>query len=402
MTKRILFVDDEENILNGLKRMLRSKNKEWDMSFVPGGQDALEISKEVCFDAVVTDLRMPGIDGLQVVKALRKQQPEIIRIILSGHSDEEMIMKLTGVAHQFLAKPCDGQILINVLNRTFELREFLNNKRLQSLVAGVKSLPSIPRVYQEIMSQLELPSSSLQDVGKIISQDPAMTAKILQLVNSAFFGLGGHISDTGEAATRLGLDVIKALVLSVGIFSQFDEKKVKDKAFSIDKLWRHSLKVAALAKRIALAEKVEKKVVDECFLAGLLHEIGVLILQYNYSDEYSECRSLSISQDIPLYQAEQEILGTTHAAVGAYLLGLWSLSDTVVEAVAFHHNPKFLQYTNLTVQASVYVADVVEQNGYIDSMKPTAEGDEVTLQEDSELEEKFNSWKSLGSEEDQA
>jgi len=155
MTKRILFVDDEQSILSGLKRMLRSKKNEWEFSFALGDQAALDMSKDGCFDAVVTDLRMPVIDGLQVIEALRKDHPEIIRIILSGDSDEKLIMKLTGVAHQFLAKPCDSEVLIQTLARTFALKDLIENERLQSLVAGITSIPSIPAVYQEIMRQLE-------------------------------------------------------------------------------------------------------------------------------------------------------------------------------------------------------------------------------------------------------
>ncbi|MCU7938090.1 MAG: HDOD domain-containing protein [gamma proteobacterium symbiont of Bathyaustriella thionipta] len=327
MNKRILFVDDEKNVLNGLKRSLRSQQKDWDMSFVLGGQSALEMSYNMDFDAVVTDLRMPGIDGLHVVKELKKHHPEIICIILSGHSDEEMIMQSTGVAHQFLAKPCTTRDLINMLTRIFSLKDFLGNKKLQSLVAGMKTIPSMPETYNKILRQLASPNNSLKEIGDTIKQDPAMTAKILQIVNSAFLGLGRHISDTGEAVSLLGLGIVKSLVLSIGIFSQFDEKKVMDKAFSLEKVWQHSLKVADLARRIAVAENAEKEVVDNSFLAGMLHDIGIIILEEHFSEEYGRVRELAQTKGIPMYQAEYEMFGATHAAVGAYLLGLWALDD---------------------------------------------------------------------------
>lgn len=399
MNKRILFVDDEQSVLSGLKRSLRGQQKEWDMSFALGGQAALDISEETHFDAIVTDLRMPGIDGLKVVEALVEHHPETIRIILSGHSDEKMIMKLTGLAHQFLAKPCDSQVLIHTLTRTFALKDLLKNERLQSLVAGMKSLPSIPVVYQEIMKQLVSPDCNLQAVGKTVHQDPAMTAKILQLVNSAFFGLGHHISDTGEAVTILGLDVIKALVLSIGIFSQFDEKRVKDKEFSIERLWQHSLKVADLAKRIAVAEKAKKQMVDDCFLAGLVHDIGILILEDNFSEEYGRVRELSNSQNISLYQAEHEIFGATHGAVGAYLLGLWSMSNEVVEAVAFHHHPELSGCSAFSPLIAVHAGDILEQRECIEGIKTTTGDVELTFLEHIGLGERLETWKSLRSEE---
>lgn len=401
MNKRILFVDDEQSVLSGLKRSLHSHNKVWDMTFALGGQAALDLSKEAHFDAIVTDLRMPGIDGLKVMKAFAEHHPEIIRIILSGHSDEKMIMKLTGLAHQFLAKPCDSQVLINALTRTFALRDILGNESLESLVASMKSLPSIPEVYQDIMNQLTSPDSNLQAIGKTVHQDPAMTAKILQLVNSAFFGLGHHISDTGEAITILGLDVIKALVLSIGIFSQFDEKNLKDKDFSIENLWQHSLNVAELAKRIAIAENAEKQMVKDCFLAGMVHEIGFLILEDNFSEEYLKIRELSNTQDIPLYQAEHEIFGSSHGAVGAYLLGLWSMSNEVVEAVAFHHHPALSGCSTFSPLIAVHVADLLEQDGCIENIKTDETKEAWTFLQDIGFGERLETWKSLHNKENQ-
>ena len=395
MNKRILFVDDEQSVLSGLKRSLHSQKKVWDMTFAIGGQAALDLAEETHFDAIVSDLRMPGIDGLKVVEAFAEHHPEVIRIILSGHSDEQMIMKLTGLAHQFLAKPCDSQVLINTLTRTFALKDILGNKSLQTLVASMKSLPSIPVVYQDIMNQLKSPDCNLQAIGKTVHQDPAMSAKILQLVNSAFFGLGHHISDTEEAVTQLGLDVIKSLVLSIGIFSQFDEKNLKDKEFSIEKLWKHSLDVAELSKRIAIAERAGKKMVDNCFFAGLVHEIGILILENNFSEDYQKVRELSNTQDISLNQAEQKIFGATHGAVGAYLLGLWSMSDEVVEAVAFHEQPVLSGCTNFSPLIAVHVADMLEQRGFIDAVKASESEGVLAFLETIGLSEKLETWKSL-------
>ena len=153
--------------------------------------------------------------------------------------------------------------------------------------------------------------------------------------------------------------------------------------------------MAGLAKRIAIAEKVEKKVADECFLAGLLHEIGTLILEDNFSEEYVRARELSNSKDIPLYQAEHEIFGTTHGAVGAYLLGLWSLNDAVVEAVAFHHQPQLSGGSAFSPLIAVHVADMLVQRGYIDAIKPTAEESDLALLKDIGFEERLETWKSL-------
>lgn len=371
MKKFILFVDDEPSVLQGLQRSLRGKRNEWDMEFVDSGDQALKRINEKKFDVIVTDMLMPAMNGAELLEKVAADHPELVRIILSGHSDEEMIIRSAGTAHQFLAKPCDANTLKDTLNRAFALKSFLNEDKLRAFVTGMTTLPSIPQTYQKIMNMLASREASLYEIGDLISTDPAMTAKILQLVNSAFFGLGRHISDSKEAAALLGLDVLKALVLSVGIFSQFDQQKVKDAVFSLDALLNHSLMVARLAERIAQAEGVGKAMADDCFLAGILHDIGILILEQNFSEDYVKVRALVEEQGMELCLAEQQVLGTTHGAVGAYLLGLWSLANPVVEAVAFHHQPILSSSEQFSPLSAVHVADVlVHQTGLTGSMFP--------------------------------
>ena len=398
MKQRILFVDDERSILDGLQRSLRGQRKEWEMVFVNSGEEALKMINEKNFDAIVSDMRMPGMNGAQLMNVLAENHPELIRIILSGHSDETMIIQSTGTAHQFLTKPCDTNVLKDTLNRAFALNSFLGNRQLQSFLAGIKSLPSIPHTYQKIMDMLNSADTSLLEIAEVISTDPAMTAKILQLVNSAFFGLGRQISSSKEAAMLIGLDAIKALALTVGIFSQFDDKQTKDATFSIESLLNHALAVARLAERIAKAEGVDKTVANDCFLAGLLHEMGILILADNFSEEYCKVRELSRSQNIPLYQAEQNIFGATHDAIGAYLLGLWSINDTVVEAVAFHHHPELSGCSEFSPLVAVYIADILMD---CNCTETGAEENVITFLKKIGLEERLETWRSLCFEDNQ-
>ncbi len=359
MKKSILFVDDEQSVLQGLKRSLRGQRKEWDMVFSNDGKEALNLANEIKFDAIVTDMRMPEMDGAQLLEILATDHPESIRIILSGHSDEAMILRSTETAHQFLTKPCDAATLKDTLIRAFELKNFLGDGKLQSLMNGLMHLPSLPQAYLEITNKLSSSKVSVQEIGETISTDPAMTAKILQMVNSAFFGLGRHVSDTKEAVTLLGLDTLKALVFTVGVFSQFDKNRNKDNDFSIDALLNHSLAVARLAERIAQAEGVGKAMSDDCFLAGILHHIGLLILEQNRSEDYAKVRSLVREQGMTPGLAEHEIFGATQEAIGAYLLGLWALPDRVVEAVAFHHHPALSHCQQFSPLTAVHVADAL-------------------------------------------
>jgi len=355
---RILFVDDEPKVLQGLQRMLRPMQHEWEMAFSESGKEALEILEKEPFDVVVSDMRMPGMDGAQLLNEVKKRYPQTMRLVLSGHSDREMILKSVGATHQYLIKPSDPESLKAVLKRAFALRELLNDEVLKRLISRLKSLPSIPSLYMEVMQELQSPDSSMQKVGKIISQDMGMAAKILQLVNSAFFGLPRQISSPEQAVGLLGLDTIRALVLSIHVFSQFDEAKLP--GFHLTALWDHCVAVGSCANRIAKSEKTEKKSIDDALTAGLLHDCGKLVLATNLPDLYQEVLYMVDKQETNLLEAEKETFGTTHAEVGAYLLGLWGLPDPIVEAVAFHHHPTMCIGQTFSSLTAVHLANALD------------------------------------------
>ena len=252
MKKRIIFVDDEEMVLQGLKRMLRSCQAEWDMVFVDSGAKALEAMEEAPFDVVVADMRMPVMNGAELLYEVMKRYPLTVRLILSGHSDNELIFKAMASTHQYLAKPCDPDVLRSVLLRATDSVEILHNQELKMLIGQMKSLPSLPVLYNEIMAKLKNPDIQMSDITNVISRDLGMTAKILQLVNSAFFGSPYHVTDLNAAVSYLGLDIITSLFVSVHIFSEFRGLKIE--GFSMEDLWKHSLSTATLANKISKLE----------------------------------------------------------------------------------------------------------------------------------------------------
>jgi len=280
----LLFVDDEPLVLKGLERMMRSMRREWEMRFVSSGSEALKIMHRQSFDAIISDMRMPGMDGAQLLTEVMKSHPDAVRIILSGQLDQEMTMKTVRSAHQHLAKPCEPEILKSTLAQAFALRDILLNDNLKKLVSRIESLPSLPSLYLEIMEELQSANTSFQKVGEIIAKDVGMTAKILQMVNSAFFGLYRRISKPQEAVSLLGFETIKSLVLTAKIFSQFDQKKLVE--FSLDELWTHSMLTGLFAKTISQTESNMGEGSDDAYLAGLLHDLGKLVLAQNLSDLY--------------------------------------------------------------------------------------------------------------------
>lgn len=354
----ILFVDDERDVLDGLERMLRNMRKEWKMSFAESGEEALKLLAETPCDVVVSDMRMPRMDGAQLLSEVVKKYPNIVRIVLSGHSDKDIILKSVGAAHQYLAKPCDAETLKAVVEQACALRDLLADDSIQRVVSQLESLPSLPVLYFELIEELKSPDSSMSKIGKIISKDVSMVAKILQLINSAFFGMPQHVSNPSQAANLLGMDIIKTLFLSTHIFSHYKES-AKTK-FPISVLWDHSAITAVCAKEIYKTESSDMKAIDEAFMAGMLHDVGLLIIGTNLQQKYEQALDYLQSEDITSFDAERKALGSSHAEVGGYLLGLWGLPQNIVEAVFFHHNPLKSSDKKFTPLTAVHIANAIE------------------------------------------
>lgn len=358
-TKRLLFVDDEPNILAGLKRMLRPMRHEWDMIFAENGQSALAQMASAPADVVVTDMRMPGIDGAELLRRIMEKYPRTIRIVLSGQADREAILNAVGPIHQYLSKPCDADTLKSTLLRACRLDELLPNAELKQIISQMETLPSLPSLYDEVLGELQSPDASATALGQLISKDMGMSAKVLQLVNSAFFGLRSHIPSPAQAVILLGLDTVKILGLSARVFSQFDPQDLEALP-PLKMLWEHSVGVSEFARRIAQAENADQKTVDYAFIAGLLHDVGKLVLAAHFPQRYGRVLDLVLKDGLNLLEAERRELGATHTEVGAYLMGLWGLPAPVVDALYFHHQPQNYPVKSFSPVTALYAANILE------------------------------------------
>ena len=351
----ILFVDDDPNILDGLKRMLRAQRHEWEMSFANSGNEALEKLAETDIDVIVSDMKMPGMDGAQLLQAVREKYPHIIRIILSGYSEKEMIMKSVGTAHQYLSKPCDSELLKITVQRVCDLRNLLTDENLRRLVSKMPTVPSLPVLYSELIDELSKAEPSTRKVGEIVKKDLGMTVKILQIVNSAFFGLQRRMSSSSEAVEFLGLDTISSLTLGLGVISQFQPHT---SGIFFANIWAHSIAVGVMANKIAVCE--DRDTANDSFTAGMLHDIGRVVLAVNLPQQFHQVEDIIKRDGIPRMDAEQQIFEATHAEVGAYLLGLWGLPSRVVQAVAFHNTPRQANTNSFTALTAVHAANEIQ------------------------------------------
>ena len=354
MTKRILFVDDEPQILAGLQHRLRRQRAKWEMSFVESGEEALRLLVTERFDVIVTDMRMPKMDGAALLRKVQDEHPEVVRIVLSGHSELEASLRAIPVAHQFLTKPCEAGLLENVVERACSLQALVNDEVVRRTVGRIEKLPSMPLVYSQLMGALADERASIADVARILKQDMAMCAKMLQIVNSAFFRLSRSIGKIEEAVAYLGLNTVKQVALAVEVFAKGNAHGDLG-GLSLEALQNHSLLVAGIASSM-FTKKNEK---EDAFVAALLHDIGKLLLAMELPDHVQRVVGTMRKDGGPMHTVEKRLCGATHAEVGAYLLGIWGLPYPMVEAVANHHEPCRVHQTVFDLVAAVHVADAL-------------------------------------------
>ncbi|HXJ12068.1 MAG TPA: response regulator [Candidatus Limnocylindrales bacterium] len=373
----ILFVDDEISILDGLKRMLRPMRSEWNMAFAPGGEPALGLLQESAFDVIVSDMRMPGMDGATLLEIVRERYPGTLRIILSGYTELQASLRAVPVAHQFLLKPCDPEVLRAGIARATSLGEVLESKMLTSLVGALRDLPSLPRVFSELQVALAQPNVSTDLITRIVEQDIALSAKLLQLVNSAFFGLARDITSVKTAVNCLGVSVLHDLVLTLEVFRSFTPNEFVS-VESIEEFHRHAQLTARIAAGIAQKTQMPPALV----LAAWMHDVGKLVIAERTPAHFSRALLQAHQEGKSLYEIEERLTQISHAEVGAYLLSLWGLPFPVVEAVAHHHHPRRVPVKQADMVIVVYVCNLLaHEREALEQGAPPTEFDTDLLQQ---------------------
>jgi HD-like signal output (HDOD) protein len=351
--RRILFVDDDVNILDGLRNLLRSQRRVWEMTFVESGADALAELGKAPFDVIVTDMRMPGMDGGTLLRHVKDAHPTIARIVLSGHAEQDCVMRSLAVAHQFLSKPCDGDVLQAVIERTCNLQALLQDEATRKAVGQVDKLPSTARTYWALTDAVRKPDVGTAVLAGIVEEDPAMPAKVLQLVNSAYFGLSHRVTSIQQAVLFLGVELLKGLVLTAQVFGILEKTPIP--GFSLDHLQEHSLLTARVARRLVS----DRDTAEDAFTAAVIHDVGQIVLAQGLPGPFTRVAETIRASGRPRQDVEREVLGVSHAEVGAYLLGVWGLPFSIIEAVAYHHTPGHVTVGARDLLAAVHTADAV-------------------------------------------
>lgn len=349
--KRILFVDDEPAILAGLQNLLYKDRKRWELVFALGGQIALDEIRKAPFDIVVSDMRMPGIDGAMLLNLIKDECPATVRIMLSGHADREAIVRALPALHQLLSKPCDANTLRGAIERSLDGVNVDRDAKIRKIVGGVDKLPTPPDLFFELSRLMQSPTTSVSDVAKVVTRDPGLSAKLLQLVNSAYFGTGQSTTSIQQAVALLGTDRLRYIALTASVFSS--PEGANSGGFSLQEMQQESMRAAWLAR--AFAEPAQR---DEAFAATLLHDVGRVVLALAQGANF-RLLTERVQRGESLLDVELEVFGVTHADVGARLLAIWGLPSTLVDVVQYHHDPGSAPEACRALASIVHVADAI-------------------------------------------
>lgn len=333
----VLFVDDEKLVLDGIRRQFRAQKNDWNMRFASSGTEALEMLEVQHADVVVSDMRMPGMSGATLLNQVRERWPETVRFILSGQTDQSELLQDIGCIHQYLQKPCDPQQLIQAINRTHSLIASVKSSKILCFTTGIQSLPIVSQVYLRLVDELNSDESNADTVSRIVQEDVGLSVKILQLVNSAFYGMPRQTVAVKDAIVLIGMKNLLDLVMSAQIFDTLSQAIETQEIVS--KLWAKSSDIGALAKSSAKSAGLSQNMCDTACLAGVLSHIGRAILARTMPYEFSEMIKIAEEDGRPLRELEMEIFGIPQESVGAYALGIWGFSDQIVETVAMQESP---------------------------------------------------------------
>jgi HD-like signal output (HDOD) protein len=309
---------------------------------------------------------MPGMSGLELHEEIARRFPETVRIMLSGQCERQSLLRAVGAVHHFLNKPCEPQTLRFALERAFSLQNWLSTRWQRRLVCGELSIPVSPYSHMRLVCELERPDPSMEQIGRIVSQDAGMAARVLHLVGSGFFGEPRHTADPAEAVELLKLEMVGMLAFSGWAFSPLS---IGDSWTPLlERIIGHSLDVARTAAAIAEEEKQDPLFVQHAYLAGLLHESGVLLLAGNLTRRYLEVFDACRLTHTNLWQTETRELGVSHAEIGAAATSLWSVADPVVEAIALHHCPGRSLDRGFSPLTALHVAAVMQNETFTDGV----------------------------------
>ncbi|MCP4548334.1 MAG: HDOD domain-containing protein [bacterium] len=390
---RILFVDENPQQIKDLVLTLNALGNPWEIQIIDSPTTALKAMRGRSFDVVITDIGMREMNGAEFMRHVHRSYPGTVRLILSDVEDKDAVLASVGYAHQCLSKPCTPGALWTAMTRSLRLRKTLDSNLMHRQISQIRSLPTLPQTYYDLIDILQSKDPSIKDIADVIQTDVGMTAKLLQILNSAFYGLTTRINTPLQAVSLLGLDKINALITTSGIFLQFDVPSIKE--LNVEGICNHSIQTGHYARLIARMLELEPTVCEDALLAGMLHDVGKLVELAYFRPGLKEAINSARMDMKPLYLTEREQMGVNHSQVGAYLLALWGLPDPIVEAAAYHHEPTRAGEPEVGVLACVHIANAMLRDSNASTLVCEGVGLERNYLEELNLIDRIDQFKEL-------
>lgn len=349
--KKILFVDDEIQILKALNRILM--DTDYEVYTAESGQSALEFLENESVDLIITDMRMPYMDGYELLSQVKKLYPKIIRIILSGYSDEKVVFNALqkNIAKLYIMKPWDNDKLLTVIEQVFKTEEILTSINLLALINGTEHLPTIEESYQRILQMIDK-EVDMATIAQEIERDQSIASKILHVANSAYYN--AKTGSLKQAVTYIGIQNTRNLVLTTSIIEGFKSSgPIRER---VENIWNHAFTTNKLLAFI-YQKHLNKKLPDSLSSAGLLHNIGLVLLLSNFGQDYLKLLLNARLQKKSISELELEQFKVTHNEAGSYLLNWWEFPYEIVEATMYHHTPLDERVTNRELVCALHVAE---------------------------------------------
>lgn len=348
----LLFVDDEQSVLDGLKRTLRPLRREWTVSFAASGRQALDVLQQASFHGIVTDMRMPGMDGLSLLKQVAECYPNLLRVVLSGQSEMESVAKSADLTHHYLAKPCPLDILSSTVNRAFSLRRLFSEPALVKLVSEVNWDPI--NAYRGV---------SRQELVAALLENPDRYEAVLRLTYREGLRTSSSKGEPVNLVQQLGAGTTAALLVAAE-FCRLSFRGPQAEEMTLDGLLPNATSCSSYAERVArVLAASDGELHRQAKVGGLLLDLGQLVLQCNFPERYRDVQKLATQEKAGLSDAETKVFGTSHSELSAYILSQLSFPDAVVEAVAFHHKPGDCPHPHSFPLLAIHIADVLSREG---------------------------------------
>ena len=352
MLKRILFVDDESQILRSITRLFM--DTEHEVITAESGEEALKILENEKVDVIVSDMNMPKMTGYELLSQVKRRFPNIVRIILSGFSDERIVFNALqkNIAKLYIIKPWENEVLINTIEKVFEIETVLrNNENILKLVKNTGELPTIKTSYQRIINAIEN-DEEIYKIVDAIEYDNAIVTKLLHIVNSSYYGV--KTGSIKRAVAYLGIDNIKNIVTTSAFIDSLSANSKDNK--KIERLWDHAF-ISNRIISIIYNEYLNKKIPETEMNAGLLSNVGILFMVHSFRDKYMEILEEVQIKHTSIIEHENKAFGTNHQEIGGYLLQWWDIPLPIVEAALYHHNPFDKNVINQQIVCAAHIAE---------------------------------------------